>query len=491
MKKIFRIFVLICLFVFSFNLSLNALTFGDDANKYLEQVSRIQRVAFTEGEVYTADYLGRLLRDMNYDTVFEEIEFPEDVVLNYNQGDYISHNIIATKKGLSDLEVVIGAAYDSEEAKGSTGFEGATGVALLLEMAEKFKDIKLPYTLKFILFGAGKQGNIGSTHYVSTRSQDELNKIMYFLNLSTIGSGKELYIYSNSGEKGFLRNDYLKLSKELDIPLSTSPAIEDTSIPEGVGYDIGEHVPFKYSNVPYGLIEATSWDSIHKDYKIPDDPTGEQLGVIDGGKYNNYKDVMETFEERVKSNLSKASELVYNYVVKDNKSIKIITNLSDANKDKASSIVYTLYKDGEKITSKKLDDNFTVEFKDLEDGDYKVEVDANSSIKFLKNIDEFEFNFDSNGQYVFVNDEVETYTYRQEFTENYIDVREKIQKNQYEIKVKKLIFDYSSTVENGSQEDTNLDKNDHLIKMFSIALAVLVFIYIIFKLIFSRLNRNK
>ena len=148
MRKFCRFFVLISLFVFSFGFFIQAVGFGEDALKYLIQISRIQRVAFTEGEVYTADYLGRILRDLGYDTTFEEIVFPEDTILNFTQGDYLSHNIIATKKGSSDLEVIIGAAYDSEEVKGSTGFEGATGVSLLLELAKKLKDVDLPYTLK-------------------------------------------------------------------------------------------------------------------------------------------------------------------------------------------------------------------------------------------------------------------------------------------------------------------------------------------------------
>lgn len=490
MRKFCRFFVLISLFVFCFGIFIQAVGFGEDALKYLEQISRTQRVAFTEGEVYTADYLGRILRDLGYNTTFEEIVFPENTVLNFDQGYYISHNIIATKKGSSDLEIVIGAAYDSEEIEGSTGFEGATGVSLLLELAKKLQDIDLPYTLKFVLFGAGKQGNIGSTHYVSTRSQDELNKIMYYLNLSCIGSGKELYIYSNNGEKGFLRDDYLKLSKELNIPLLTSPSIEDYNIPEGVGYDIGEHVPFKYSNVPYGFIEATSWDSVYEEFQIPDDPTGEEVGIIDGSSYDNYDTVMEAFGDNVKNNLSKASELIYNGIVKKEKSIKIITVLTEENLNNASLISYTLFKDGKKLKTSTLDESLIVEFKDLEEGTYKIEVNAPDDVKFLKNINEFEFNFDCDGEFVIVNDEIDTYTYREEFTDNYVSVRKDVQDNQFEIGIKSVLFDYSGASEGDFQEDTNLNKNDQLIKILSIVLVILIVIYILLRIIFSIMNKK-
>lgn len=490
MRKFCRFFVLISLFVFSFGFFIQAVGFGEDALKYLIQISRIQRGAFTEGEVYTADYLGRILRDLGYDTTFEEIVFPQDTILNFTQGDYLSHNIIATKKGSSDLEVIIGAAYDSEEVKGSTGFEGATGVSLLLELAKKLKDVDLPYTLKFVLFGAGKQGNIGSTHYVSTRSQDELNKVMYYLNLSSIGSGKELHVYANNGEKGFLREDYLKLSKELNISLSTSPSMEDYDIPEGVGYDIGEHVPFKYSNVPYGFIEATSWDSVYEEFQIPDDPTGEKIGVIDGSSYDNYDEVMKIFGDNVRNNLSKASELIYNGIVKKEKSIKIITVLTEKNLNNASSISYTLFKDGKKLKTSTLDENLIVEFKNLDEGNYKIEVSAPNDIKFLKDINDFEFNFDCDGEFVIVNDELDAYTYREEFTDNYISVRENIQNTQFEVGIKNVLFDYSSASEGDFQEDTDLNKNDQLIKVLSVVLVILVVVYILLRIIFSIMNKK-
>lgn len=467
-----------------------ATSFGDDALKILEQLSRIQRVVFTEGEVYTADYVGRLFRDMGYDTVFEEILFPNSTILNFEQGNFLSHNIIATKPGKSDLEFVIGTYYDSSDTKGSTGFEGATGVSLLLEIASKIKDIDFPYTIKFILFGGGKAGNIGSTHYVSTRSQEELNKIMGYLNITNLGSGKELYIYGNSGAKGFLRDELLKIGKEHNIKLSTSPSIEEFLIPEGVGYDIGDQVPFKYSNVPYGFMESTSWESISPEFQIPDDPTGEGLGIIDDSKYDNYNDVMESFSDRVKENLKNASELIYKFLVRKDKSIKIITSLTEENLSKVENITYTLYRNGEKVKTKKLDKNLTVIFDNLQDGVYKVDVSIPDGINFLKDINEFEFDFDSNGEFVFVNDEIDTYTYREEFTDTYEKTRKDISESGFKVGVKKLLFDYSVSGDESGNEDDSMSDNDSKIKILSITLGVLVLIYILFKIIFSVINKK-
>lgn len=478
--------------MFNFKFLTIADEFGSYAIKYLEQISRIQRLAFTVEDVYTADYLGRIFKNLGYDTSFEEILFPKNAKLNFIQGEYVSHNIVATKKGESDLEVIIGAAYDSEEVKGSTGFEGATGVSVILDIATRLKDVSLPYTLKFVLFGAGKAGNIGSTHYVSTRSQDEIDKIMYFLNLSSLGSGEELNIYSNNGQKGFLREDYLKLSEDLNINLSTSPEIKEGSIPYGVGYDLGEHVAFKYSNIPFGFMEATSWKSFDSKFYLPDDPTGEGAGLIEGTSYDNYKDVMETFKDRVKKNISNASKLIYNSLIKKDKSIKIINFISSENLKKDETVSYVLFRDGKKIRTINVKGNGVAEFQGLEEGEYRIEVNAPENFKFLKSINDFKFKFmeDTNGEFVIVNDEEETFTYRKGFTDNYISIREESQKEGFKVGIKKAIFDYSSLSNEGQQDDSNFDKNDGIIKILSILLGVLIVLYILCRIIFTIINKK-
>lgn len=490
MKKIYRFIILIFLFIFNFKIDVQAIEFGDYALKYLEQISRIPRVAFTEGELYTADYLGRILRDLGYDTLFEEISFPEGTNIDFNPGYYLSHNIIATKEGDSDLEVVIGASYDSRLVEGSTGFERATGVSLLLELATLLKDESFPYTLKFVLFGDGIDGSIGATHYVSTRSQDELNKIMYYLNLSSIGSGKDLYISSNLSDKGFVRDELMELSKKLEIQLFETPENSQLGMPQGAAFDLGDQVPFKYSNVPFGTLYATDFESVEDKYGLPNDPTGDGSGLIEGSENDNYEYVMDNYEENVIKNLSHSSELLYNYLVRDNKKIKIITSLSEENSDKVGLIKYQLFKDGKKISEYSLEEGMVLEFNNLEDGDYKIKVSAPKEIDFIKDITNIKFNFenDSNGEFVIVNDELPTYTYREEFTDNYNSVRDKIKEDEFEIKEKRLLFQYET---GGDYSDDQDDKNDIMIRNLSVLLGVLVVIYVILKLILRRINRER
>ncbi len=490
LTRLSKFLILVFLFLVTSLLSVQALEFGEYSLKYLEQISRTQRVAFTEGELYTGDYLGRVLRDLGYDTYFEEISFPQNSSIEYNQGYYLSHNIIAEKKGKSDLEVIIGTSYDSRLVSGSKGFERATGVSLILELATLLKDESLPYTVKFILFGGGIEGSLGATHYVSTRSQEDLDKIMYYLNVTSIGSGKEIYISGNTGNKGFLTKELMDLSKKLDININLTKENTTLNIPEGAAFDLGDNVPFKYSNVPFSTIYATSFESVDDHYGIPNDPTGDGSGLIEGTLNDTYEYVMDNYKDNVERNLRDVSELIYNYLMRDEKSIKVITSLSEENLDKVNLIKYELKKDGKKISEYSLDESMILNISNLDSGDYTLKVTYPKDIKFIKDISEFDFKFEDgeNGEFVFLNDEINTYTYREGFTDNYNTLRQEVKDGEFLVKQKKFLFEYSA---NGDYSEEDELKNDIIIRNLSIALGVLILLYIILKLIFHSINKKR
>ncbi|EIA23102.1 hypothetical protein SFB3_312G0, partial [Candidatus Arthromitus sp. SFB-3] len=228
--------------------------------------------------------------------------------------------------------------------------------------------------------------------------------------------------------------------------------------------------------------EATSLESLDEMYGLPDDPTGEGVGIIEGSSNDNYDYVMNNFIDNVEKNLSNSVELVFNYLVREDRSIKIITQLSEENIDKISQIKYELYSGNKKLKEISLDETLITEFKDLDEGNYTVKVVCPKEIEFLKDIEEFDFNFegDLNGKFVFVNDEIVTYTYRKEFTDNYNSVREDIKNSKFEIRAKKLLFDYSSGVM-GDYEEEDDSKNEMLIKTLAIVLIVLIACYVLLK----------
>ena len=69
-------------------------------------------------------------------------------------------NVIAVKPGTSSKRIVIGAHYDSVQV-GRGAFDNASGVALMLQLAEDLQSQTTPYTLVFAAWGSEEYGYFG------------------------------------------------------------------------------------------------------------------------------------------------------------------------------------------------------------------------------------------------------------------------------------------------------------------------------------------
>lgn len=100
-----------------------------------------------------------------------------------------SQNLMAELPGTGEGVVVVGAHYDT--TPGSVGAsDNASGMGVLLALAEKLAGTPFPFTLRFIAFGAEETGLNGSNHYVDSLSSDELAGIYAMVNIDAIGSGR-------------------------------------------------------------------------------------------------------------------------------------------------------------------------------------------------------------------------------------------------------------------------------------------------------------
>jgi alkaline phosphatase isozyme conversion protein len=97
-----------------------------------------------------------------------------------------SYNVVATKKGASDKVVVVGSHVDSRLPRhekdfakrlGGKDLEGiddnASGIGMLLELANQIKDTPTENTVKFVAFGAEEIGLKGSHEYIKRLSAAE------------------------------------------------------------------------------------------------------------------------------------------------------------------------------------------------------------------------------------------------------------------------------------------------------------------------------
>lgn len=113
-------------------------------------------------------------------------------------------NIVAeTKQGDPDNVIVLGAHLDSVQAGAGINDDGS-GTTALLEIIGSFKKYTgLKNKVRFIWWGAEESGLIGSLHYTQTLSEEERDKIRFYLNFDMIGSINpkfDVYAGDNEGD---------------------------------------------------------------------------------------------------------------------------------------------------------------------------------------------------------------------------------------------------------------------------------------------------
>jgi aminopeptidase Y len=102
-------------------------------------------------------------------------------------------NVFAeTPAGDSDNVVMVGAHLDSVD-DGPGVNDNGSGSAALLEIAEQMAKVKPRYQVRFAWWGAEEASLVGSTYYVNSLSDDELESIALYLNFDMVGSPNHVF----------------------------------------------------------------------------------------------------------------------------------------------------------------------------------------------------------------------------------------------------------------------------------------------------------
>ncbi len=106
-----------------------------------------------------------------------------------------SANVVASMRPKPDTEkeIIVSAHVDSYNGPGAD--DNASGVAVLLDLAEYFSRRKkdLTYSLQFIALGSEEIGLLGSKAYVA-KHQEELKNCELVFNIDTVGGSKGIYV---------------------------------------------------------------------------------------------------------------------------------------------------------------------------------------------------------------------------------------------------------------------------------------------------------
>ena len=100
----------------------------------------------------------------------------------------LSQKVISPKPGASDAVVVLGGHFDSVPGL-SRANDNASGITVLLAIAELRADVDLSYTLRIVPFGSEELGSLGRRCYIQELSSAELEITKLMLNFDALSTG--------------------------------------------------------------------------------------------------------------------------------------------------------------------------------------------------------------------------------------------------------------------------------------------------------------
>ena len=179
-------------------------------------------------------------------------------------------NIVATKKGKTDKQIIVGMHYDGD----GTGDNGS-GISLGLITAMNLFKVETEYTIKFVFFDAEEVGLKGSTAYANAMSEEEVANTAYMINMDSLVCGDYCYLYGGvqDDENQTVTDteaydNAMAVAETLGLEFKSNPWTYSNPAPgyEAPDYaapstgDWSDHVGFKNVGIKYLYLEATNWD---------------------------------------------------------------------------------------------------------------------------------------------------------------------------------------------------------------------------------------
>lgn len=233
--------------------------YGDPAYQYIRYLAEHYpaRIADSRQKTAAGSWIADQLRSFGYPV--EE--------LGFDQNGYHFVNYTATKQGKTDQIVYVGAHYDSVNTTGTD--DNASGVAAVLEIAQRMKNVETEFTIKFCFFDGEEStltglGYAGSCNYTTIKKDSEAHRALCYINVDCVAAGDILYAYGGVYENGALTKtvgyDWANnAASAAGVPLSTLPqAVDMFPSPTRVtGSD--QHYFNSNWGIPYVYFEASRW----------------------------------------------------------------------------------------------------------------------------------------------------------------------------------------------------------------------------------------
>ncbi len=274
-----------------------------------------KREAYTQREKDAANYLKEQFINMGLTPYFDD--YLQSVV---DFDGRKSQNVVAVKEADTSQFVVIGAHYDNVGLSNADGAsDNGSGVAVLLSLANKLKDIELPFSVVFVAFGAEEVGMEGSYNFVYEIAT-QAEKCLLYINLDSIACGDYCYIYGEDIKTpyvDFFINTYEKSSSKINTikNVSTSRNISLITFydkPYYAQYFSSDSAVFRDAGIP-----TVAFFSGNLDYAYSYTESAESVKRVMHTQNDNLHYIESAYGDIYKRNMLSVQNCVLNTLTND------------------------------------------------------------------------------------------------------------------------------------------------------------------------------
>jgi len=164
-------------------------------------------------------------------------------IMGGSEPRYYSQNVILTVPGQSERKIIVGAHYDTLPYPGAS--DNASGMALLLESAQRMLNEENYYTIVYVFFGAEEVGLVGAHVFVESLSDEQSDLIEFMVNADVLFEGPYL-MYGVGRGRGVITSEFTDYVSEIALGVQERHGVELFTRPELV-FAGSDHLPFKWA----------------------------------------------------------------------------------------------------------------------------------------------------------------------------------------------------------------------------------------------------
>lgn len=217
---------------------------GDIASEQTRHIATLfpGRMTGSPAEMLAADYLRQQFVRMGYQSDIRA--FHSRYI--YTAGNHRTNwqnvtgsTVIAAHEGTAPQQIIVMAHLDTyapltdadvDNNLGGLTLQGvddnAAGIGVMLELAERLKDVPTRYGVRFIATSGEEEGGMGAENLLKRMSALEKKQTLLVINLSHLVAGDKLAFISGKSTpaavRQLTRDSALKLARRFGIPVSAS-----------------------------------------------------------------------------------------------------------------------------------------------------------------------------------------------------------------------------------------------------------------------------